>query len=186
MACCSQSGQFGLACNGWIWNADPVLDFAGPASTKYFTRDVIVWTDCVKLRYGATRADSPWLWDHMAAYTASMARVFHAFRVDNCHSTPLHVAQYMLDVARAHRPNLYVTAELFTGSEELDAMYVSQLGINSLVREAMSAWDPAEMSRQLYRHGGAHPVGSPEVCLLFCLKRKQIRLKTKLHNMFFI
>jgi glycogen debranching enzyme len=57
-------------------------------------REVIVWSDCVKLRYGTKREDSPWLWDRMSKYTAQMARLFHGFRVDNAHSTPLPVAQY--------------------------------------------------------------------------------------------
>jgi glycogen debranching enzyme len=88
-----------------------------------------------------------------------MAELFYGFRIDNCHSTPIHVASYFLDAARKLNPNLYVFAELFTGSEEMDVKFVSQLGINSLIREAMNAWDSAELSRIVHRQGGS-PLGS--------------------------
>lgn len=88
-----------------------------------------------------------------------MASIFHGFRIDNCHSTPIHVAQYLLDAARRKRSHLYITCELFTGSEEIDALYVSQLGIASLIREAMGANDSWELGRLCHRHGGNY-VGS--------------------------
>lgn len=111
------------------------------------------------MRYGSGPEDSPWLWQHMVNYTTKMAEIFHGFRIDNCHSTPIHVAQYLLDAARRKRANLYVACELFTGSEEIDALYVSQLGITSLIREAMGANDSWELGRLCHRHGGK-PVGS--------------------------
>ncbi|KAG9297134.1 hypothetical protein G9A89_019415 [Geosiphon pyriformis] len=158
-------GSLAVANNGWIWNANPLQDFASSESYAYLKREVIVWGDCVKLRYGKNRDDNPWLWDHMSKYTELLASLFHGFRIDNCHSTPIHLAKYLLDKARRIRPNLYVVAELFTGSEEMDIQFVSQLGIGSLIREAMQPWDPKELSRYVHRHGGK-PIGSMDTeCL---------------------
>ncbi|KAJ2808305.1 bifunctional 4-alpha-glucanotransferase/amylo-alpha-1,6-glucosidase [Coemansia guatemalensis] len=148
-----------LANNGWIWGGNPLDNFAGEQSKAYLLREVIVWGDCVKLNYGTSPEDNPWLWEHMRQYTLNMARAFHGFRIDNCHSTPIELAEYLLDEARKINPNLYVIAELFTGSEDTDRIFVQRLGINSLIREAMQAWDSHEMSRLAHRHGG-RPIGS--------------------------
>ncbi|KAI9367985.1 glycogen debranching enzyme [Aspergillus egyptiacus] len=153
-----------LANNGWIWNADAMCDNAGPDSRAYLRREVIVWGDCVKLRYGSCREDNPFLWDFMTKYTKLMAKYFSAFRIDNCHSTPLVVAEYLIDEARKVRPDLAIFAELFTGSEEADYVFVKRLGINALIREAMQAWSTGELSRLVHRHGG-RPIGSFELDL---------------------
>ena len=151
-----------LVNNGWIWAANALKDHAGPDSKAYLRREVIVWSDCTKLRYGDSPKDSPFLWDFMARYTRLMAKYFAAFRVDNCHSTPIQVAEYLLDQARQVRPNLAVFAELFTGSEETDYVFVKRLGLSALIREAMQAWSTQEVSRLVHMHGG-RPIGSFEV-----------------------
>lgn len=148
-----------LANNGWIWAADAMKDNAGSQSRAYLRREVIVWSDCVKLRYGSGPEDSPFLWDYMAKYVRLMAKYFAGFRIDNCHSTPIHVAEHMLDEARAVRPNLAVFAELFSGSEAMDFVFVQRLGLSALIREAMQANSTAELSRLVHMHGGI-PIGS--------------------------
>ena len=148
-----------LVNNGWIWAADAMKDNAGPSSRAYLRREVIIWGDCVKLRYGSGPQDNPFLWDYMAEYCRLMAKYFTAFRIDNCHSTPIHVAEYMLDQARKVRPNLAVFAELFSGSEATDFVFVKRLGLSALIREAMQAWSTQEVSRLVHMHGGI-PIGS--------------------------
>ncbi|KAI9673838.1 MAG: hypothetical protein M1829_003956 [Trizodia sp. TS-e1964] len=151
-----------LVNNGWIWNANAMIDHAGSGSRAYLRREVISWGDCVKLNYGRSPSDNPYLWDYMAKYTRLMAKHFVGFRIDNCHSTPLPVAEFLLDEARTIRPNLLVCAELFTGSEETDYVFVKRLGISSLIREAMTAWSTGELSRLVHIHGG-RPIGSFEI-----------------------
>ncbi|CCE64830.1 hypothetical protein TPHA_0I03290 [Tetrapisispora phaffii CBS 4417] len=151
--------EYALANNGWIWNGNPLIDFASKNSKAYLRREVIVWGDCVKLRYGKEPADSPYLWKRMSDYITMNAKIFHGFRIDNCHSTPLHVGEYFLDLARSHNPNLYVVAELFSGSETTDCLFVERLGISSLIREAMQASSEDELSNLIHRYGG-RPIGS--------------------------
>ena len=176
-----------LAANGWIWDADPLQDFASSASRTYLRRDLIVWGDCVKLRYGAAPSDNPWLWQHMTNYTESLAGMFDGFRLDNSHSTPIHVGELLLDAARRVNPNLYVCAELFTGSQELDLHFVCKLGLNSLIREAMStsyrsvvavlslihfvdADDPKRQSQLLYDYGLSKPIGTSQIAQPRCTR----------------
>ncbi|GAW04654.1 glycoside hydrolase family 13 protein [Lentinula edodes] len=97
-----------LANNSWIWAADPLKNSALLPSKAYLGHEVIVWGDCDKLRCGSGPEDNPWLWSHITSYITSLAATFDGFRVDNRHSTPLHVGVSMLDAARVVKPDLYV------------------------------------------------------------------------------
>eukprot|EP01091_Cochliopodium_minus_P012931 TRINITY_DN4039_c0_g1_i1.p1 TRINITY_DN4039_c0_g1~~TRINITY_DN4039_c0_g1_i1.p1 ORF type:complete len:1528 (+),score=372.55 TRINITY_DN4039_c0_g1_i1:37-4584(+) len=138
-----------LAHNGWMYTDDPLLDFASQYSEAYYLRRVIVWEDCIKLRYGEKYEDNPYLWKRMEEYVVSNSKLFNALRIDNAHSTPIHVARYLLDKARKVNPEIYICAELFSCTPAKCAHYVSQLGIQSLIKESMYMTNASHFAHEL-------------------------------------
>ena len=52
----------------------------------------------------------------------------------------------MMEVARCVRNDLYIIAELFSGSLAIDSWYCSHIGINGLLREAIHAHSPSDLA----------------------------------------
>lgn len=155
-------GMMPLANNGWVFSDHPTDDFIGEDKECYLRRQVVIWGDNVKLRYGNKPEDNPWLWSYMRDYLNSVAGVVQGLRLDNAHSTPLPVSEYFIREARKVNPNLYIVAELFTGSDDLDIKYINHIGINAFIREGSRHIQPGEMTHLLWSAGGL-PVAAVDV-----------------------
>ena len=156
-----------FACNGWISESEdpqnPAPDFTKEYTYYYFKRKVNIWSDCPKLNYGNSPLDCPYLINHMTKYVQDMAKMFNGFRLDNAHSTPIFVAEYLAQKAREINPDLIIMAELFTKKEN-EINFVNRIGINLLIRELIWCEDAWKLSAQLHRFGGGfdHMLGKIE------------------------
>jgi glycogen debranching enzyme len=144
-------------------------------SRAYVRREVVIWNDNLKLNYGPKperfsriikkkldeelgddeanedeEEELPWLWDHMRKYTEWCAERFHGVRLDNAHSTPLFVSEYLVDCARRVNSNLFIFAELFTYSQDTVVDYCSRLGITAILKEAINRNSVDELGLLLF------------------------------------
>ena len=148
-----------FACNGWVGESEdpnnPAPDFTVKGTYYYFKRKINIWSDCPKLNYGKSPSDCPYLMKHMTKYVQQMAKMFNGFRLDNAHSTPIFVAEYLAQKAREVNPDLIIMAELFTKKEK-EISFVNRIGINLLIRELIWCYDAKTLSAQLHRFGGGY------------------------------
>ena len=146
-----------FACNGWIMESEdpnePAPDFTKKNTYYYFKRKVMIWSDCPKLNYGKGPDDCPYLMQHMTKYVQDMAKIFNGFRLDNAHSTPIYVGEYLAMKAREVNPNLLIIAELFTKKEN-EIKFVNKIGINLLIRESMYCKNAGDIAGNIHRFGG--------------------------------
>jgi len=145
-----------VANNGWIYSGDPTEDFAVSNNFYYLRRGIVIWGDLIKLRFGASKKDCPVLWKRMKHYVQKTAEIFNGLRLDNAHTTPIHVAEYLVRKGRKVNPNLYVFSELFTGSEEKDALFTKRIAVNALVREAIQVRNLIDFLSHLSKQNTPH------------------------------
>ena len=132
--------------NGWVMNWPAGLDFAAPGHhLVYMKRHVVAWGDCLKLRY-----EGETVYGVMEEYCRRVAGSFDGVRLDNCHSTPIHVLRRLIGVMRKTNPHLLVMAELFTGEAGNDVVYEATIGIDLMVREAMQIHSSSEIVGKIW------------------------------------
>lgn len=142
-----------VACNGFLMSGKPTDDFMHPRSEAFVRRQINIWGDCAKLRYGKSPGDNPPLWKMMEKYITSCATISAALRIDNAHSTPIEVAEYMLAAARRVNPNIFVMAELFT--DDYNGFdYINRIGINAFMKEGCYGRDVWSMNHLINGSGG--------------------------------
>lgn len=72
----------------------------------------------------------------MLLHVMKLSSHFDGLRIDNAHSTPIAAAAPLLAFVRRYvNPDLFVVAELFSGSQARDKRFCENIGIDALIRE---------------------------------------------------
>ena len=146
-----------FACNGWLVENDdpnnPSPDFGAKGNYFYFKRNINIWSDCLKLNYGQSPSDCPYLIGHMTKYVQQMAKMFNGIKFDNAQSVPIYAIEYLAQKAREVNPNIIIMAKLST-RKDIEVDYVNRVGINLLIRELIWCNEVRSLFAQLRRYGG--------------------------------
>jgi len=78
--------------------------------------------------------------------------ISQGIRVDNCHTTPVHVGAWMMAEARVIRPDLYVIAELVTNKLDVETTYTNQLGLNAIILNTFNISDISQLGEAILKY----------------------------------
>lgn len=90
----------------------------------------------------------------MKKYVQTFCKIFQGIRIDNAHSTPLNVGEYLMRKARQSNNQILIFAELFAGSPEKDLIFTKRLGFNALVRETNRCHTGSDIHGTLHYYSG--------------------------------
>ncbi|KRX09092.1 Six-hairpin glycosidase-like protein [Pseudocohnilembus persalinus] len=129
-----QNGDY-AANSGYIFKDDRQENLAESKELPYLKRNINIWEDLIKLRYGESKKDCPGLWKKMRIYIRKFATIFHGFRLSHASGIPLHVGEYFMRKARNVNNNIIVFAQVFAQNKAKEALFCQRLGINAILRE---------------------------------------------------
>ena len=104
----------------------------------YFKRKVTVWGDCIKLNYGFSPVNCPFLMKKSIKYINDMARIFNGFVINDITSIPINILEFLMQEAREINPDLLLITRLPKYTEK-EFEIINKIGINLLIEELI--WD---------------------------------------------
>jgi glycogen debranching enzyme len=150
----TKSGVIRLVCDGYVPESAPGFDFLAPECDAVLKRELVVWNDTIRLRYGTGAEDSPFLWNYMTKYVESVAEVVAAIRLGGTDNTPIHVSDFFIQKARAINPKIYVMGALDLNTKSQAIQFIQRLGITSILREGCHQLTARDITALLWASGG--------------------------------